>query len=785
MEKLHSQQSRWWDWAAVSLHFFLLQTLASRLVATEWTPYLSLIQTLTYMGFVIGVALGYSRFRRSTVGWLTFGYMLVLLLIQWTLVIDQDTPLREQFLSVTGRLSFSTSQFLANRAVQDPLFFVAVMSIAFWVISSWAAFTLVRNQNYLGAVLPAAIGLLVIQNYDNASPGRLWFLAVFAFLALLLLGRLQFLQNKRSWRERHVFLSPDNSADLTSSMAVTAGLIILVAWIVPASLSSAESAVDTWNRLTVPWQEFTDRLENAVSALDSKSSWRRGEFFSAELALGRGFPLSDDVIFDVQVPASSADKKPPRYYWRGRVYDYFSKNQWHTTGTQRQEFSPLNGQLPVADASGSTAERFVFNVGTRRFALLYGPSQPVWFSRAGTVLTYPAGDSKDVLSWNASPALLPGETYQMDAIQINPTIQQLRAAGTEYPEWITSKYLQLPPNFSPRIKELAGEITAEADTPYDKAAAITQYLRESIEYAAALPETPGNKDTLEWVLFEYKKAYCVYYATADVLMLRSLGVPARMAVGFAQGTRYTEQQNVPQDERMANRYLVRQRHAHAWPEVYFSGIGWVEFEPTGNQRPLDRPAERQNSDNGNGFNPADLLRTEGDQPPISDDLTDEMDVTIPESSRSFPLYYLLPLLAVFAALTIFLSRRYGFDTRLPVLLRAAVERTGMDVPNWIVHWEEWVKLSPVGKAFESINFGLRQLEGPVPVHVTPVERAAKLSRILPDKAFHIKVLLDEHQTSLYTSRIADVAQARRAAADLRKHVILERIRYLLYGKPRR
>jgi len=187
MENLHSQQSRWWDWAAVGLLLLLLQTTASRLLATTWTPFLYLVQTFTSLGFVIGTALGYSKFQRHTARWLTFFYMLILLPLQWTLVIDQDTSLEEQLFSVAGRLFFSTSNFVARRPVDDPLFFVAVMSIAFWIMSSWAGFTLVRNQNYLGAVLPAAISLLIIQNYDNASAGRLLFLALFAFLALLLL----------------------------------------------------------------------------------------------------------------------------------------------------------------------------------------------------------------------------------------------------------------------------------------------------------------------------------------------------------------------------------------------------------------------------------------------------------------------------------------------------------------------------------------------------------------------------------------------------------------------
>ena len=118
-------------------------------------------------------------------------------------------------------------------------------------------------------------------------------------------------------------------------------------------------------------------------------------------------------------------------------------------------------------------------------------------------------------------------------------------------------------------------------------------------------------------------------------------------------------------------------------------------------------------------------------------------------------------------------------------MRATLERAGFEVPKWIYHWEYWGHLSPIEKAFESINFGLRTLDHAVPVHTTPVERAKKLSGLLPQMSAQIKVLLDEHQTSLYTSRIANVIPARRAAFDIRKQVFLERIRYLFYGKPLR
>lgn len=783
MEK-PSEQSRWWDWPAVILLFTLLQTVAARLVATDWVPNLPLIQLFTTMGVAIGLALGYSHFQRRTARWISFFYMIIMLPLQWILVIDQEVSLEEQLASVGGRLLYSISEFFSRRPVEDPLFFIACMSITFWIISASASFSLLRHQNFLRIVLPSAIGMLIIQNYDNVVSGRLWFLAFFVFITLFLLGRLNFLQDQKHWRERRVFLSPENSVDLTSGMAIAAGLIILMAWTVPISLTRIDSARQAWNRITKPWDDFTKRMENAVSALESPSGGRPGEFYGTELELGQGFPLSDTVMFQVQVPDLDFQQKPPRYYWRGRVYDYFARDQWYTTGTTRYEYSPLNPGPSVAENSAGTLARFVFDAGESKFSLLYAPQQLVWVSRGGSYLAAPEGESqqRDIFSWNATPTLLPGETYQVDSILSNPNITQLRDAGTDYPAWVTDKYLQLPEDFSPRIKELAAQITAGTQTPYDKAGAITRYLRDNIKYEATIPAPPRNTDTLEWVLFDYKQGYCVYYATSEVLMLRSLGIPARMAVGFAQGEGVAVRDNLSPEEGLTpGIYTVLKKNAHAWPEVYFPGIGWVEFEPTGNQDPLTRPVAPQDP-NASNFNPSNNpLLEEGPNIPSPDQSELGPDVATQTDILTSPLLYLIPLLIALTVLTVYFARRYSLPTRIPVFLRASIERSGAPAPNWVVNWERWVSLSPIEKAFESINFGLRSLKEPAPVHATPVERADKLATILPHMKNPIKVLLDEHQTSLYTSRVADAAQAQRAAFQIRTQVIASKIRHFWTG----
>ena len=773
---------RWWDWTAIVLLFLLLQTLASRLVNTSWTPFLYLIQVFTSEGVIIGLILGYSQFQKRTTRWLSFFYMLILLPLQWTLIIDQQVSLEEQFVSVWGRMYYSVSELIAQRPVEDPIFFVAVMSIAFWIVSASSGFSLTRHQNYLRAVIPSAIGILVIQHYDNAVPGRMWGLGVFTFLALVLLGRLYYLQNKASWQSRRVFISAENSLDLAGGMAILAGLIIAASFMAPASRSGIDSAIKTWNRMTQPWHDFTEKMENAVSAVDSPSGGIPGEFYGTELQLGRGFPLSEAVMFEVRIPELTNEEKPPRYYWRGRTYDYFSAGQWYMTGSTREEFSPVKGGPTLPNTEERNLQKFSFFVGDSRFSLLYAPSQPVWFSRPGSYLAMPASINKDVVSWNATPSLLPGETYEVQSVLKNPNTTELRNAGTSYPEWVMKKYLQVPTGFSPRIVNLAEEITSNAQTPYDKAMAVTRYLRDNIKYAPTIPAPPRNADPLEWIIFEHKEAYCVYYASSEVLMLRSLGIPARMAVGFAQGTPTRRGNELAGfDDVLPNSFTVRKVDAHAWPEVYFPGIGWVEFEPTGNQIPLDRPAAL-NPDAGNNIPPISNQLQPEERPLREKDPPEEQREPAPADSAVSPSLYLIPLFIALAALSFFLGRRYNIPERVPVFVRASFERSGAKVPTWVVLWENWVILSPIEKSFESINFGLRLVKQPAPIYSTPSERAGALTQILPHLSEPIKILLDEHQTSLYTSRTADVNQARRSAFNIRLQSIVARVRHFLTGK---
>jgi hypothetical protein len=119
------------------------------------------------------------------------------------------------------------------------------------------------------------------------------------------------------------------------------------------------------------------------------------------------------------------------------------------------------------------------------------------------------------------------------------------------------------------VRDLSAELTSGYEAPYDKVAAIESYLHR-IPYTLDIGPPPADRDVSDYFLFDLKKGYCDYFATAMVVLSKAAGLPARLVVGYAGGT----------FDPANRRYVVTEANAHSWVEIYFSGLGWVEFEPT-------------------------------------------------------------------------------------------------------------------------------------------------------------------------------------------------------------
>jgi transglutaminase-like putative cysteine protease len=182
----------------------------------------------------------------------------------------------------------------------------------------------------------------------------------------------------------------------------------------------------------------------------------------------------------------------------------------------------------------------------------------------------------DVTALRTPYLLRPPTEYTVTSSVSQATANELAASNAPLPDWVQEHYLALPPTLPQRVRQLAASIilTSEAHSAYAKTVAIQDYLRQ-LTYRQDIKAPPLDMDGVDYFLFISKAGYSEYFASAMVVMLRSMGVPARLAVGFVSDE--LDPENTDPEKTV---YVVRDSHAHGWVEVFFPEYGWVDFEPT-------------------------------------------------------------------------------------------------------------------------------------------------------------------------------------------------------------
>ena len=192
------------------------------------------------------------------------------------------------------------------------------------------------------------------------------------------------------------------------------------------------------------------------------------------------------------------------------------------------------------------------------------------FVQTVTVERKPAS-APDIVSWRLTDGLREKQGYSMVSFVSVADDSDLTSASTDYSSFIEDHYLQLPAGTPQRVGDLARDLTQNLTTPFAKAIAIQSYLRgPSLAYSHDIDAPPRGWDGVDYFLFESKAGYSAYFASAMAVMLRTVDVPARMAVGYAPGEYDSE----------LGATLVRDSDSHGWVQVYFPRYGWIDFEPT-------------------------------------------------------------------------------------------------------------------------------------------------------------------------------------------------------------
>lgn len=761
-----TRDQRWWDLPAAIFLFGALFSAAVRLHATGWTEHLGRVEFNVILATILGFALGISIFRGRTVFWMALAYSIFFVPWQLFLIV---TPMNwhDRLQLLYARVWYATADFLANQPVKDPILFLGTMMLLYWFASLMASYYLVRRANPWIPLLTLGGMILVIEytmemsRFGRSVGGTYSF--IFLLFCLLLMGRLYFLHARREWQDRGGTVELEVGTDLGRGVALAALVLALLAWNTPRVVNFFDSDNPARERVSRAWQDFRDRISKAANSLTNPNPMVV-EGYGSNLALGTGGNLSSAEVFSV---TTDDGLQSLRMYWMARTYDTYDDGQWTTGINDIRPIGPGSTTIEYDPWKMRGRVEFTFYSNISLLRTLYYPAEPLNIDReAQAIVEITEEGTTDLNALVLDPPLQSGEQYQVLALTPRPTVLALMNAGDNYPEWVTDRYLSLPEDMSPRISELAEQIAADRPTAYDQVVSITQYLRRTITYAESVPEPPSNRDPIEWFLFDYRSGFCNYYATAEILMLRSLGIPARLSVGYAQGTWEPER----------NAYVVLGKDSHAWPEVYFPGIGWVPFEPTVSQPITTFPAGSDETDDQDfvplppaepTIDPMSLANRQGQEP---------FDPSMLETDLE-PWWTTVPLwvwiaapIALVAGLLAFFEYRRRKSTELPLIswLEKAFDERGWRTPDWMRLWSRRALRTPMENLFAQVSMMLRIWGRKPQPALTPAEQVALLVDVVPTVRDPAMILLEEYQLAMYSPYAANFLRARQAVTELQR-----------------
>lgn len=418
--------------------------------------------------------------------------------------------------------------------------FLVASGISFWVtafLADWSAF---RLWAPFEATLPAG-GLFVFASLFGADQYRVPSTVLFlvSVLAFLLLHRASRLEASASWIRGDASRGSRSLVRAGVAVGVVAVLVgIAVGPLVPGARASA--MVDwkglgssSGTRVTLsPLVDIQSRLVNQKNT--------------------EVFTVRSDV----------------RANWRLTALDSFDGRLWKAS----QRFSKVDSQLPGA---GSTEA----HTALVKQDFTVDQLSQIWLPAAFEPRKVDILSKGPVTRWEPITATLIVDKPSSDGLKYSvtsrlPTYEatDLRNSVAPPPQTISSQFLSLPGDFPARVRKLATDLTSGAATPYDKALALQNFFRQDGNFRYTLEVQKGHSDNrLEQFLFESRAGYCEQFAGSYAAMARAIGLPARVAVGFTPGDI---------DASDPTLFHVLGKHAHAWPEVYLTGYGWVPFEPT-------------------------------------------------------------------------------------------------------------------------------------------------------------------------------------------------------------
>ncbi len=585
----------WEDWLTFAAAVITFTAVGISLQQAHWVDNMPPFVPTAIAGLLIGMIAARVRYYAAAIHpvALLLGAVVVVLAAQ---SYADGVTLSERLTDFRIRMEEWYQVVRAGDISNDNLPFVTLVHSLTFLATYFAAWCLFRWHNAWLAVIPSGVILLTNISFLDGKPSGTF--VVFLFGAIVLIARLHLQKSQSQWRKAGVDYPDFISVSAIQLTVMAAVGLILAAWYIPLG-NQAKAVENVFDVVAKPLTNQSDSLVRLFHNIDSRKGARLHSFGDT-LPIQGNVKLGTKQLFEVNSPQPGLI--------RATSYDKYTGAGWKATGrdSQRVDAGTLAPDEQVAE--GYEAR----DVGVLRVKVLDAestlltPGTPLG-ANIDTTIETPDGFSGDIEEMRARRSQNTDDTYNSIGSESAANIQQLLTAGTNYPEWVTAKYLQLPDELPGRVREETVRIieAKHVSSPYEISKAIEEYLR-ALPYDLNVPTPPPGRDATDYLLFDSKRGYFDYQATAMCVMLRTQGIPCRIAVGYVLDPQSGEE----------TVYTVRKDDAYSWVEVFFPKYGWVNFNPT-----ADRP-----SGGAGGLGASDFVPT-GQQEP---DLSNLFEDTLPE-----------------------------------------------------------------------------------------------------------------------------------------------------------
>jgi transglutaminase-like putative cysteine protease len=571
----------WEDWLTFLIAYFAFLGVALSIQAAEWVEDMPSLALIGLLGILCAFLLArsaippiLSHLLSVAIGGLAILWQLLSTVPgdDWFARWDVFYARMEHWFDVASRGGISN----------DTLPFVVLVVSLTWLAGYAFGWSVFRWQNPWLGLLPGGAALFANFTFsDQLSMLALLYLGG----ALLLVMRLNLARNLRDWKREGTPYPTFLSVSFVHLASWAVGLLLLVGWLSPVAVA-AQPLSGVWDDLARPFLSLSDETVRLIGPIQTRKVLPIHAFKSV-LPFQGSIQLRERDVLSLTLDKAEGLANYP--FLRGAVYDEYTSGGWlsgerHETDREPTDVAALANVEPYSNQRIIIAHIQVANSRVAR-SVLFAIGQPVGADAPSKAEANEDWENADDPSFSITlmrppDRLEPGTVYSSAGVVTDATADELRAIDEIL--IVRDRYTQLPDDLPQRVRDLAGQLAVDQPTTYDKVKAVEAYLRQ-IPVAYRLLEVPPGDDAVDYFLFESREGFFDYHASAMVVLLRAVGIPSRLAVGYALDASAFDADN--------RRYNIREEHAYAWAEVYLPGFGWLAFNPS-----PERPAVTRQGD---------------------------------------------------------------------------------------------------------------------------------------------------------------------------------------------